>query len=104
MINLSANHGSIDPRGQTAVTRWSDPKIGWRVGRPEAPGGAGSCCAAVGLGSGGGVGDDRFAVADGDVLAGECLELGGQVAGAAVFVDAGFVVARPEVAKSGVGV
>jgi len=34
----------------------------------------------VGLGSGGGVGDDRFAVADGDVLAGERLELGGQVA------------------------
>ena len=50
------------------------------------------------------VGDDRFAVADGDVLAGERLELGGQVAGAAVFVDQGFVVAGPEVAKSGVRV
>jgi hypothetical protein len=37
----------------------------------------------VGLGSGGGVGDDRFAVADGDVLAGERLELGGEVAGTA---------------------
>jgi len=29
----------------------------------------------VGLKSGGGVGDDRFAVADGDVLAGELLTL-----------------------------
>ena len=54
-----------------------------------------------GLGLGGGVGDDGFAVADGDVLAGERLQLGGQVAGAAVFVDPGFVVAGPEVAKSG---
>src|SRR6478672_9666249 len=68
------------------------------------PFGAGSCCAAVGLGSGGGVGDDRFAVADGDVLAGERLELGGQVAGAAMLVDPGFVVAGPEIAKSGVRV
>jgi hypothetical protein len=39
-----------------------------------------------GFGSGGGVGDDRFAVADGDVLAGERLELGGQIAGAAVLL------------------
>ena len=45
-----------------------------------------------------------FAVADGDVLAGERLELGGQVAGAAVFVDPGLVVAGPEVTKSGIGV
>ena len=74
---------------------------GQAEGNPAEPG---SCCAAVGLGSGGGVGDDRFAVADGDVLAGERLELGGQVAGAAVFVDPGFVVAGPEVAEFGVGV
>jgi hypothetical protein len=36
-----------------------------------------------GFGSGG-VGDDRFAVADGDVLAGERVELGSEVAGAAM--------------------
>ena len=34
----------------------------------------------MGLGLGGGVGDDGFAVADGDVLAGERLQLGGQIA------------------------
>ena len=60
------------------------------------------CCVAIR--SGGVVGDDRFAVADDDVLSCERLELGGEVAGAAVFVDPGFVVAGPEVAKSGVGV
>jgi hypothetical protein len=53
----------------------SDPEIGWRVGRPKAPGGAGYCF--VGLGSGGGVGDNRFAVADDDVLVGERLQLDG---------------------------
>ena len=58
----------------------------------------------MGLGSGRGVGDDHFAVADGDVLAGERLELGSQVAGTAMLVDPGFVVAGPEVTKSGVGV
>ena len=57
-----------------------------------------------GFGSGGGVGDDRFAVADGDVLAGERLKLGGQIAGAAVFVDAGFVVSGPEITKCGLRV
>ena len=88
------------PRRTSVLTRKSGGE--W-AGRRQ-PGGAGSCCAAVGLGSGGGVGDDRFAVADGDVLAGERLELGGQVAGAAVFVDPGFVVAGPEVTKCGVGV
>src|SRR6476469_9579923 len=82
-------------------TRYEGPvrkSDGEWAGRRQ-PGGAGSCCAAVGLGSGGGVGDDRFAVADGDVLAGERLELGGQVAGAARLVDPGFVVAGPEVAN-----
>ena len=43
------------------------------MGRPKAPGGAGYCF--VGLGSGGGVGDNRFAVADDDVLVGERLQL-----------------------------
>jgi hypothetical protein len=38
------------------------------------------------------------------VLAGERLELGGQVAGAAMLVDPGFVVAGPKVAESGVRV
>ena len=38
------------------------------------------------------------------MLAGERLELGGEVAGAAVFVDLGFVVAGPEAAKCGVRV
>jgi len=87
-------------------TRYEGPvrkSDGEWAGRRQ-PGGAGSCCAAVGLGSGGGVGDDRFAVADGDVLAGERLELGGQVAGAAMLVDPGFVVAGPEVAEFGVRV
>jgi hypothetical protein len=51
------------------------------------------------LGLRGGVGDDGFAVADGDVLAGERLQLVGQIAGAAMFVDAGFVVSRSEVAN-----
>ena len=59
----------------------------------------------MGLGLGGGAGDDhRFAVADDDVLAGERLELGGEVAGAPMLVDPRFVVARPEVAESGVRV
>ena len=58
----------------------------------------------LGLGSGGGVDDDRFAVADSDVLAGEGLQLAGQIAGAAMLVDPGFVVAGPEVAESGVRV
>ena len=49
----------------------------------------------MGLGSGGGVGDDRFAVMYDDVLAGEGLKLGDEIAGAAVFVDLGFVVAGP---------
>jgi hypothetical protein len=44
------------------------------------------------LGSGGFVGDDRFAVADDDVLAGERLKLGGQITGAVLLVDVGFVV------------
>jgi hypothetical protein len=35
----------------------------------------GSCCVAVGLGLGGGVGDDRFAVADEAALAGERLQV-----------------------------
>jgi hypothetical protein len=48
----------------------------------------GSCC---------GVGDDGFSVADDDVLASEGLELGGQIVGAAVLVDAGFVVSGPKV-------
>ena len=39
-----------------------------------------------------------------DVLACERLKLGGEVAGAATLVDPGFVVSRPEVAESGVGV
>jgi hypothetical protein len=80
-------------------------RIGWWAGsRPEAPRVAGWCCAAVCLGSGGGVGDACFAVADGGVLAGERLELGGEVAGAAVFVDPGFVIPGPEVAECGVRV
>jgi hypothetical protein len=54
-----------------------------------------------GFGPGGDVDDDRFAVADGDVPAGERLKLGGQIAGAAVLVDAGLVVAGPKLAKSG---
>jgi len=56
------------------------------------------------LASGSGVGDDCFTVVDGDVLASEGLELGGQIAGAAIFVDPGFVVSGPEIAESGVGV
>jgi hypothetical protein len=56
------------------------------------------------LGLRGGVGDDGFAVADHDVLASERLQLGGQIAGAAVFVDAGLVVSRPEVEKLGIGI
>ena len=57
------------------------------MGRPKAPGGAGLCCSvALGLGSGDGVGDDGFAVANGDVLAGEFLELGGEVAEFGVWV------------------
>ena len=84
-----------DPRdleidGVEGLTQKSDGE--W-AGRRQ-PGGAGSCCAAVGLGSGGGVGDDGFAVADGDVLAGERLELGGEVAGAAVFVLSGIRSSR----------
>jgi hypothetical protein len=35
----------------------------------------------------GGVGDDGLAIADDDLLAGECLQLGGQIVGTAVFVD-----------------
>jgi len=38
------------------------------------------------------------------MLAGERLELGGQIVGAAVFVDAGFVVFGPEITKCGLGV
>jgi hypothetical protein len=56
------------------------------------------------LGSGRGVGDDHFAVADGDVLAGERLKLGSEVAGTAMLVDPGFVVSGPKVAECGVGV
>src|SRR6478736_6267197 len=73
-------------------------------GQPKAPGEAGSCGIAAGLGSCGGIGDDGFTVADDDVLAGERLELGDQIAGAAVFVDPGFVVSRPEITKCGHGV
>jgi hypothetical protein len=51
----------------------------------------------------GGVGDGDFAVAD-DVLAGDRLELTGEVADAAALVDPGFVVSGPEVAESGVRV
>jgi hypothetical protein len=40
----------------------------------------------------GGVGDDGFAVADDDVLTCERLELGGQITGATMLVNAGFVV------------
>ena len=53
------------------------------MGRPKAPGGAGQLAGWC-LGSGGGVGDDRFAVADGDVLAGEVFELADEVALACV--------------------
>jgi hypothetical protein len=42
-------------------------------GQPKAPGEAGSCGIAAGLGSCGGIGDDGFTVADDDVLAGERL-------------------------------
>src|SRR6478736_1281344 len=73
-------------------------------GQPKAPGEAGSCGIAAGLGSCGGIGDDGFTVADDDVLAGERLELGDQIAGAAVHVDPGFVVSRPEITKCGHGV
>src|SRR6185369_7802714 len=73
-------------------------------GQPKAPGEAGSSCNAAGLGSCGGIGDDGFTVADDDVLAGERLELGDQIAGTAVFVDPGFVVSRPEITKCGHGV
>ena len=59
------------------------------------------CC--IVFGSGGGVGDDGFAVADGDVLTGECLELGGEVAGAAVFVDPGFEYPGPRSQNSASG-
>src|SRR6476620_2819394 len=52
----------------------------------------------------GGVGDDRFAVADDDALTGERLELGGQIAGATILVDPGFVVCGPELAEVEVGV
>ena len=52
----------------------------------------------------GGVGDDGFAVADDDVLTCERLELGGQITGATMLVDAGFVVCGPELAEAEVGV
>ena len=42
--------------------------------------------------------DDCFAVANDDVLAGERLQLSGEIAGAAVLNDPGFVVSAPELA------
>jgi hypothetical protein len=48
--------------------------------------------------------DECFAIADDNGLAGERLELRGEVAGAAVFVDVGVVVGGPEVAEFGVRV
>src|ERR1700682_4289173 len=52
-----------------------DPKMGWSAARPMVPGGAGSCCAGAVLRLDGGVGNDGFAAADDDVLAGERLQL-----------------------------
>ena len=71
------------------------------MGRPKASGVAGLYCVRSDYAV---FGDDRFAAADDDALSGERLELGREVAGAAVFVDSGFVVAGPEVTKSGGGV
>ncbi len=48
--------------------------------------------------------DDCFAVANDDVLAGERLQLSGEIAGAAVLNDPGFVVSAPELAEPSVGV
>ena len=74
------------------------------MGSRRHPAEAGSCCSAVGLGLGGGVCDDCFAVADGDLLSGERLQLSGEIVGAAVLVDSGFVISGPEVTECGVGV
>jgi hypothetical protein len=51
--------------------------------------------------SGSGFGDDRLPVADDDLLAGDRLQLCGEVAGAAVRVDPRFVEAGPEVVEAG---
>lgn len=61
----------------------------------------GSC---VGGSGGVGFGDDSFAVADGNRLAGECLELAGEVAGPSVAVDASLEVVGAKVAEPGGGV
>ena len=50
------------------------------------------------------VGDDRFAAADEDLLTRDRLQLGSQVAGAALGVDPRFEVTWPEIAEHRVGV
>jgi hypothetical protein len=92
---LTPRRKEFPKAGRKSAWFASDPKIGGRVGRPKAPGGAGYCF--MGRASGCGVGDKCFAVADDDVLAGERLQLAGEIAGAAVLIDAGFVVFRPKV-------
>src|SRR6185295_2296346 len=85
-------------------TRYEGPvrkSDGQWAGRRQ-PGGAGSCCAAVGLGSGGGVGDDRFAVAVAMCWPVSAWSWVARSRARRCFVDPRFVVSRPEVAKSGV--